>query len=68
MTSPVVETTVHTDRARNINLWKDAEVYDSDAEDPKIGADGSLAPEVWAFVGLLNEGSSITREDRKSVV
>ena len=62
MTSPVVDTTVHTDRARNINLWKDAEVYYSDDEDPKIGADGSIDPEVWAFVGLLNEGSSITRE------
>ena len=61
MTSPAVDTTVHTDRARNINLWKDAEVYYSDDEDPKIGADGSLAPEVWAFVGLLNERSEERR-------
>ena len=61
MTTPVV-TEVHTDRARNIDLWKDAEVYFSDADDPKIGADGSLAPETWAYVGLLNVGSSISRE------
>lgn len=61
MTSPTIPVT-ETDNARNINVWKDAEVYVSTASDPKIGADGSFDPAVWSFFGLLNEGSEIGQE------
>lgn len=53
---------LETDRARNIDIWKDAEVYTSTDPDPKIGADGEFDPDTWNFVGLLNEGSAITSE------
>ncbi|OFK27235.1 hypothetical protein HMPREF2822_12395 [Corynebacterium sp. HMSC062E11] len=54
--------TLETDRARMIDVWKDAEVYWSTEKDPKIGFDGSFDPKVWSFVGLLNDGSAITQE------
>ena len=53
---------LETDRARMIDVWKDAEVYTSTESDPKIGLDGSFDPKVWKFVGLLNDGSAITQE------
>lgn len=53
---------VVTDRSRNINIWKNAEVYISNQADPKVKKDGTFDPEVWSFVGLLNEGSSIGQE------
>ena len=65
MTTPTTDqgtTTLETDRARNIDIWKDAEVYWSTEDDPKIGADGEFDPDTWNFVGLLNEGSAITSE------
>ena len=61
---------LETDRARNIDIWKDAEVYTSTDPDPKIGFDGSFDPKVWSFIGLLNDGSAITQEpdvDRKEI-
>lgn len=48
-------------RSRNINLWKDAEVWVSDDEDATVAADGTFG-ENWAFVGLLAEGSAVGRE------
>lgn len=68
MTAPT--TTLESDRARNINLWKDADVYYSDDADAQVNADGTFDTAVWAFVGLLNEGSSIGREgdiERKDI-
>lgn len=64
MSSPIQggEVVLETEEARNIDLWKDAEVYFSDAENPTIGADGTLDENVWAHVGLLNVGSAIGRE------
>lgn len=61
MTSPAPVTTLETARARNINLWKDAEVWVSDAEDPKVNPDGTFDTD-WAFVGLLADGSEIGQE------
>lgn len=54
--------TLETDRARMIDVWKDAEVYISTDTDPKIGNDGSFDPKVWSFIGLLNDGSGITQD------
>lgn len=48
-------------RSRNINLWKDAEVWVSDSEDATVASDGTFGA-VWAFVGLLAEGSAVGRE------
>lgn len=68
MTNPVAQ----TDRARNINLWKDAEVYVSHDDTAQVNADGTFDPETWSFVGLLNAGSpigqdpDITRNDIQS--
>lgn len=50
------------DRSRNIDIWKDAEVYVTSNEDLKFPADGSDPQEGWEFVGLLNGGSTIGRE------
>lgn len=50
------------DHARNINIWKNAEVFISTEKDPKVNTDGSFDNKVWKFVGLLNEGSSIGQE------
>lgn len=49
-------------RSRNINIWKDAEVYTSTDNTAQIGADGTFDPAVWDFFGLLNTGSSIGQE------
>lgn len=62
MPSPIKDQTLETERARYIDIWKNAEVYISDDADPKVGMDGSFDPEVWKFVGLLNEGSAIGQE------
>lgn len=65
MTSPVVENgtvTLGSERARNINLWKDAEVWFSPQKDAQVNKDGTFDPTVWAFVGLLNTGSEIGQE------
>ncbi|WP_412100210.1 hypothetical protein [Corynebacterium aurimucosum] len=65
MTSPTTDQgtqTLETDRARMIDVWKDAEVYWSTEADPKVGNDGSFDPKVWSFIGLLNDGSAITQE------
>ena len=48
-------------RSRNINLWKDAEVWVSDDDVATVATDGTFGA-AWAFVGLLAEGSSIGRE------
>ena len=48
-------------RSRNINLWKDAEVWVSDDDAATVATDGTFGA-AWAFVGLLAEGSSIGRE------
>lgn len=54
---------IRSDRARNINVWKDAEVYTSTNLDAaQVNADGSFDPEVWDYFGLLNTGSSIGQE------
>lgn len=60
MTSPTP--VLETDNARNINVWKDAEVYVSTEADPKVDADGTFDPAVWNFFGLLNEGTEIAQE------
>ena len=57
MTAPVGE----TPRSRNINVWKDAEVWVSDNDDATVAPDGTFS-EDWAFIGLLNEGSEIGSE------
>lgn len=57
MTAPVGDSV----RSRNINLWKDAEVWVSDDSEATVAADGSFGDD-WAFVGLLAEGSSVGRE------
>lgn len=65
MTKPVGDSV----RSRNINLWKDAEVWVSDADEATVADDGTFG-EDWAFVGLLAEGSSVGREqdaDRKDI-
>lgn len=50
-----------TPRKRNINLWKDAEVWVSDDDEATVDPDGTFG-EAWAFIGLLNEGSEIGSE------
>lgn len=65
MTSPTTDQgsqTLETDRARMIDVWKDAEVYWSTEDDPQVGLDGSFDPKVWKFIGLLNDGSAISQE------
>ena len=47
--------------SRNINLWKDAEVWVSDDDAATVATDGTFGV-AWAFVGLLAEGSSVGRE------
>lgn len=44
-----------------IRIWKDAEVWISQDEDAKVGADGTFGAD-WAHVGLLNGGSEIGQE------
>lgn len=60
MTSPAP--TQMTSRSRNINVWKDAEVYTSTDLTAQVNPDGTFDPEVWDFFGLLNTGSSIGQE------
>lgn len=65
MTSPNTDqgtTSLETDRARFIDVWKDAEVYWSTDDNPQVGLDGSFDPKVWKFIGLLNDGSAISQE------
>lgn len=58
MTTP----NINTENARNINVWKDAEVYTSTDLDAQVNADGTFDPLMWDFFGLLNTGSSIGQE------
>lgn len=60
MSSPIPG--IRSDRARNINVWKDAEVYTSTDLSAQVGADGTFDPEVWDMFGLLNTGSAIGQE------
>ena len=58
MTTPLPSDSV---RSRNVNLWKDAEVWVSDEDTATVAPDGTFGAD-WAFVGLLAEGSPIGRE------
>ena len=58
MTTP----SINTENARNINVWKDAEVYVSTDDTAQVNADGTFDSAVWDFFGLLNTGSSISQE------
>lgn len=58
MSSPIVDNR----RSRNINVWKDAEVYISHDVGAQVGADGTFDPEVWRYFGLLNTGTEIGQE------
>lgn len=64
MTAPIDAPVTHTDRARNIDIWKDAEVYVAaeGVDNPLFNADGTPVEGDWVFVGLLNGGSSIGQE------
>lgn len=57
------------DVEKNVNIWKNAEVYVSDNEDAQIEADGTFG-DAWLQVGMLAGGSSIGQErdaDRNEV-
>lgn len=58
MSAPIQDTR----RSRNINVWKDAEVYVAHDNSAQVNEDGTFDPEVWSFFGLLNTGTEIGQE------
>lgn len=61
MTTPVPNTpnAPASARKRNINIWKEINVFYSSDESATMSNDGTIDPEVWAYLGLTASGSSL---------
>lgn len=56
---PITPDSPASTRKRNINIWKEINVYVSKDLDATITPDGVIDPNTWAWIGLMASGSTL---------